>query len=119
MKASKKRLLERIVNQRAKLMESYSWERKPGQPLPTLEDTTNRHQKASMNEGNSYHDLKQQYYEISDNLMRGGIVDTLKDMQKKNDTDSFNTIPGGFENELKIWTAIEKLFNKSKIGKIV
>ena len=50
MKAKKKRLLERIVNQRAKLIESYSWERKPGGPLPTLEDTMAKHQKAPVNE---------------------------------------------------------------------
>jgi hypothetical protein len=50
MKKNKKRLLERIVNQRAKLIESYSWERKPGGPLPTLEDTMAKHQKAPVNE---------------------------------------------------------------------
>jgi len=26
-----------------KLLEGYAWERKPGQPLPTLKDTTNAH----------------------------------------------------------------------------
>ena len=45
MKKNKKRLLERIVNQRAKLIENYSWERKGfGEPLPTLETTMARHQ---------------------------------------------------------------------------
>ena len=44
MKSKKKRLIENIVNRRAKLIESYAWERKPGAPLPTLEDTMARHQ---------------------------------------------------------------------------
>ena len=60
MKAKKKRLLERIVNQRAKLIENYSWERKPGAPLPTLEDTTARHSKTvreqSSNRDKSWYD---------------------------------------------------------------
>jgi hypothetical protein len=119
MKANKKRLLEHIVNQRAKLIEGYAWERKPGGPLPTLEDTTARHQKSSINEGNSYYDLKQQYYEISDNIIRGGIVDTLKDIKRKNDTDAFDKIPGGFNAELKIWTAIQKLYHSSNLGRIL
>jgi hypothetical protein len=51
MKLKKKRLLERIVNHRAKLIENYSWERKPGQPLPTLEDTTARHSKTVREQG--------------------------------------------------------------------
>jgi hypothetical protein len=50
MKAKKKRLLEHIVNQRAKLIEGYAWERKPGGALPTLEDTMARHQNAPINE---------------------------------------------------------------------
>ena len=119
MKAKKKRLLERIVNQRAKLIENYSWERKPGQPLPTLEDTTARHQRSSINEGNTWHDLKSGYYEISDNLIRGGIVDVLKDLKKKNDIDQFDKVPGGFNAELKIWTEIQKLYHKSNLGKII
>ncbi len=43
MKRNKRQLLESIVNKRAKLLESYAWERKPGSPLPTLEDTMARH----------------------------------------------------------------------------
>ena len=118
MKKNKKRLLERIINQRVKLMESYAWERKPGSPLPTLEDTTNRHQKASINEGNSYYDLKSQYYEISDNMVQGGLLSTLQDIKKKQDTYKMDKI-GGVDSEIKIWTAIHKLFNKSKLGKIL
>jgi len=119
MKKTDKKLLGDYINKRAKILEGYAWERKPGSPLPTLEDTTANHQKSSLNEGNSYYDLKSQYYEISDNLERGGIVDTLKDIQKKNDTDKFDKVPGGFKNELKIWTEIQKLYHKSNIGRIL
>ena len=71
-----------------------------------------------LNEGNSYYDLKQQYYELSDNIEYGGIVSTLQDIKKKADTDAFQKI-GGIDAEMKIWTAIQKLFNKSKLGKIL
>ncbi len=102
-----------------KLLEGYAWERKPGAPLPTLEDTTARHRKSLMNEGNTWHDLKSGYYEISDNLIRGGIVDVLKDLKKKNDIDQFDKVPGGFNAELKIWTDIQKLYHKSNLGRIL
>ena len=72
----------------------------------------------SLLEGNSYYDLKQQYYEISDNHGHGGIVTTLQDIKKKADTDQFEKI-GGIDRELRIWTDIHKLFNKSKLGKIL
>jgi len=72
----------------------------------------------SLNEGNSYYDLKQQYYEISDNMGHGGLLSTLQDIKKKADTDEMDKI-GGIDAEMKIWTAIHKLFNKSKLGKIL
>lgn len=74
--------------------------------------------KEKINEANSYYDLKQQYYEISDNMGHGGLLSTLQDIKKKADTDEMDKI-GGIENEIKIWTAIHKLFNKSKLGKIL
>jgi hypothetical protein len=74
--------------------------------------------KGKVNEGNSYYDLKKQYYEIADNHGHGGLLSTLHDIKKKADTDHFNEI-GGIENEIKIWTAIHKLVNKSKLGKIL
>jgi hypothetical protein len=72
----------------------------------------------TLNEGNSYYDLKQQYYEISDNMGHGGLLTTLQDIKKKADTDAFVKI-GGIDNEIKIFTQIEKLFSKSKLGKIL
>ena len=72
----------------------------------------------NLNEGNSYYDLKQQYYEISDNMGHGGLLTTLQDIKKKADTDAFVKI-GGIDNEIKIFTQIEKLFSKSKLGKIL
>jgi len=75
-------------------------------------------QSKSLNEGNSYYDLKVQYYEIADNHGHGGLLSTLHDIKKKADTDAFNEI-GGIEKEIKIWTAIHKLVNKSKLGKIL
>tara|TARA_R100000541_G_scaffold52598_1_gene60361 strand:+ start:1147 stop:1437 length:291 start_codon:yes stop_codon:yes gene_type:complete len=71
-----------------------------------------------INEVNSYYDLKQQYYNLSDNVEYGGIVSTLQDIKKKKDTDSFEKI-GGIDRELRIWTDIQKLFNKSKLGRIL
>ena len=38
-----------------KLIEGFAWERKPGQPLPTLNDTTKKH---SMNEDDIVYDPK-------------------------------------------------------------
>ncbi len=73
---------------------------------------------APLNEGNSYYDLKKQYYEISDNMGHGGLLSTLQDIKKKADTDEMDKI-GGIDAEMKIWTAIHKLFNKSKLGKIL
>ena len=74
----------------------------------------------SLLEGNSYYDLKQQYYEISDNIGQGGITDTLKDIQKKNDIDQFDKLgTGAFTKEVKLWDAITKLFMKSGLGKIL
>jgi len=75
-------------------------------------------QSKSLNEGNSYYDLKQQYYELSDNIEFGGIVSTLQDIKKKKDTDAFEKI-GGVDRELRLWSDIQKLFNKSKLGKIL
>tara|TARA_R110000765_G_scaffold4128_1_gene13165 strand:+ start:34 stop:672 length:639 start_codon:yes stop_codon:yes gene_type:complete len=72
----------------------------------------------SLNEGNSYYDLKVQYYEISDNHGNGGLLSTLQDIKKKADTEQMDKI-GGIDAEIKIWTAIHKLFNKSKLGKIL
>lgn len=74
--------------------------------------------KEKINEANSYYDLKQSYYEIADNHGHGGLLSILHDIKKKADTDHFNEI-GGIENEIKIWTAIHKLVNKSKLGKIL
>jgi|21_taG_2_1085346.scaffolds.fasta_scaffold217389_2 hypothetical protein len=77
-------------------------------------------QSKSLNEGNSYYDLKQQYYEISDNIGQGGIVDTLKDIARKKDVEEFDKLGmGAFAKEVKIWTSIQKLFNQSKLGKIL
>ena len=74
--------------------------------------------KQLINEANSYHDLKKQYYEISDSLIMGGIVKTLQDIKKKRDTDPFEKI-GGVDKELRIFSDILKLFRKSKLGKII
>ena len=71
----------------------------------------------SLNE-NSYYDLKKQYYEIADNHGHGGLLSTLQDIKKKADTDQFDKI-GGIDSEIKIWTAIHKLVNRSKLGKIL
>ena len=71
-----------------------------------------------LTEVNSYYDLKQQYYDLSDNIEFGGIISTLQDIKKKRDTDSFEKI-GGIDRELRIWTDIQKLFNKSKLGRIL
>jgi|TARA_R110000737_G_scaffold351682_1_gene394663 hypothetical protein len=71
-----------------------------------------------LNEGNSYFDLKQQYYELSDNIEFGGILSTLQDIKKKKDTDQFEKI-GGIDRELRLWSDIQKLYNKSKLGKIL
>tara|TARA_R110000822_G_scaffold192897_1_gene331507 strand:+ start:1180 stop:1623 length:444 start_codon:yes stop_codon:yes gene_type:complete len=71
-----------------------------------------------LNEGNSYYDLKVQYYEIADNHGHGGLLSTLHDIKKKADTEEMDKI-GGIDAEIKIWTAIHKLVNKSKLGKIL
>ena len=79
-------------------------------------------QSKSLNEGNSYYDLKQQYYEISDNMGHGGLLTTLQDIKKKEDNErnSSHIWPkGSIDNEIKIFTQIEKLFSKSKLGKIL
>ena len=73
-----------------------------------------------INEGNSYYDLKQQYYEISDNMGHGGLLSTLQDIARKKDMDQFDKLGmGAFGKEVKIWTSIHKLFNKSQLGKIL
>jgi len=73
-----------------------------------------------VNEGNSYYDLKQQYYEISDNMGHGGLLSTLQDIAMKKDMEQFDKLGmGAFEEEVKIWTSIHKLFNKSQLGKIL
>jgi hypothetical protein len=74
----------------------------------------------SLNEGNSYYDLKKQYYEISDNMGHGGLLSTLQDIARKKDVEEFDKLGmGAFAKEVKIWTAIHKLFNQSKLGKIL
>ena len=75
---------------------------------------------APLNEGNSYYDLKKQYYEISDNMGHGGLLSTLQDIARKKDVEEFDKLGmGAFAKEVKIWTAIHKLFNQSKLGKIL
>ena len=69
----------------------------PTKKLKVLESHVHEHQvkeepTKKLSEGNSYYDLKQQYYELSDNIEFGGIVSTLQDIKKKRDTDAFEKI---------------------------
>ena len=89
-----------------------------GQALKKRKVKTEAITEERLNEGNSYYDLKVQYYEIADNHGHGGLLSTLHDIKKKADTEEMDKI-GGIDAEIKIWTAIHKLVNKSKLGKIL
>ena len=93
----------------------------PTKKLKVLESHVHEHQvkeepTKKLSEGNTYYDLKRQYYEISDNVE--GALESLMDIKKKRDTDTLDKI-GGVDGEIKIWMAILKLFNKSKLGKVL
>jgi len=111
---SKQIKLKNILNENSPGYENRSY----GSPLPTLEDVQKAYEAKELNEGNSYYDLKKQYYEMADNVEFGGIVSTLQDIKKKKDTDAFEEI-GGIDRELRLWSDIQKLFSKSKLGKIL
>jgi len=98
------------------ILKEAAWDHTSGKSLPTLEDVQKAYEAKKLNEGNSYYDLKVQYYEISDNMGNGGLLSTLQDIKKKAEpTESHISV----DSEIKIWTAIHKLFNKSKLGKVL
>ena len=73
----------------------------------------------TLNEANLGAELREKYYQISDNMGYGGLLTTLQDIKKQKDTDAFDPRVFDIDKEIKIFTQIEKLFSKSKLGKIL
>lgn len=73
-------------------------------------------EKHIVKENYDLNDLRQAYYQVSDALQ--DVPTILQDIKKKADNDAFSK-KVDIDKEIKIFAAIEKLFNKSSLGKIL
>jgi len=77
-------------------------------------------QNKQLNEVKGLNDLKDAYYEIADELTdMAANIEAVRNHPEGMDWETSKLGKGGLQKELQLFKQIERLFNKSKLGRVL